>query len=447
MQCDFAEERPEVAVRSHACATCGKSFASSSALKQHAHIHSNPDRPYVCDRCDRAYTQFSNLCRHRRTHCTVPSPAYKHKPSDFRSAANQLPLSYNDVTPSEAYNVQQTPPFLFSHPGIQRDLLPFLLSQQLLGMYRQLPFPVTQSQSPFNANLLPNSLPAALSSMFDGRISQYAIPPHYGGAVGGKLQSSTVDEHSRQPAAASPRRSLVLNKHEPYSSDDDCEQPVDLSVCRSRGPSDVTYPIATASSENDVIRCRHAVTQQLVNNGESVVDDTAQPEVNGFYSPIAFSSTSASQKDGTRLSGDDSGRSKYGRRLAEFGDVAGRSRRRLYVASRSWKDLYDQQPDGMFRCRFCRKLFPRSANLTRHLRCHTGERPFSCSVCQRRFSISSNMQRHLRHVHRTLPVYILVFSLFSVSLQFLGLLHTPTLSVGVGSSFDVFCLFVCLSAA
>lgn len=61
------------------------------------------------------------------------------------------------------------------------------------------------------------------------------------------------------------------------------------------------------------------------------------------------------------------------------------------IATNKNKDRYS--------CKFCGKVFPRSANLTRHLRTHTGEQPYSCKYCERSFSISSNLQRHVRNIH------------------------------------------------
>ncbi|BHF57787.1 hypothetical protein SprV_0100073300 [Sparganum proliferum] len=53
-----------------------------------------------------------------------------------------------------------------------------------------------------------------------------------------------------------------------------------------------------------------------------------------------------------------------------------------------------------FHCQYCGKMFPRSANLTRHIRTHTGEQPYKCAFCPRCFSISSNLQRHIRNIHQ-----------------------------------------------
>ena len=58
-----------------------------------------------------------------------------------------------------------------------------------------------------------------------------------------------------------------------------------------------------------------------------------------------------------------------------------------------------QKSRERYTCKFCGKVFPRSANLTRHLRTHTGEQPYKCRYCDRSFSISSNLQRHVRNIH------------------------------------------------
>ena len=44
----------------------------------------------------------------------------------------------------------------------------------------------------------------------------------------------------------------------------------------------------------------------------------------------------------------------------------------------------------------CDRRFSRSDELSRHLRIHTGQRPFPCSVCPRTFSRSDNLTAHMR---------------------------------------------------
>ena len=50
-------------------------------------------------------------------------------------------------------------------------------------------------------------------------------------------------------------------------------------------------------------------------------------------------------------------------------------------------------------CYLCNKTFIQKNDLVRHLRVHTGEKPFACPVCHQRFTVKGNMKKHMRQLH------------------------------------------------
>ncbi|CAJ1076487.1 zinc finger and SCAN domain-containing protein 5B-like [Xyrichtys novacula] len=58
--------------------------------------------------------------------------------------------------------------------------------------------------------------------------------------------------------------------------------------------------------------------------------------------------------------------------------------------------LHLEQKRKSYACEWCCKSFAQSADLRRHLRTHTGERPHRCNFCSKSFSQRGNLRRHLR---------------------------------------------------
>nr|XP_014343673.1 PREDICTED: zinc finger and BTB domain-containing protein 8A [Latimeria chalumnae] len=64
----------------------------------------------------------------------------------------------------------------------------------------------------------------------------------------------------------------------------------------------------------------------------------------------------------------------------------------------SWAD--DDLPQMRFKCPFCTHTVKRKADLKRHLRCHTGERPYPCEACGKRFTRLEHLRSHFTTIHQ-----------------------------------------------
>ncbi|XP_078536855.1 zinc finger and BTB domain-containing protein 8A [Lissotriton helveticus] len=60
----------------------------------------------------------------------------------------------------------------------------------------------------------------------------------------------------------------------------------------------------------------------------------------------------------------------------------------------------DDMPRMRFKCPFCTHMVKRKADLKRHLRCHTGERPYPCEACGKRFTRLEHLRSHFRTIHQ-----------------------------------------------
>ena len=462
--------------RCHACSDCGKTFATSSGLKQHQHIHSTV-KPFQCEVCLKSYTQFSNLCRHKRMHAdcrqqikckdcgqafsTVTSLS-KHKRFCEGALRNGMRMCYSAD--------KMTPMSLSLSPGGQASNL----NSSLVGLYGSRPpfpfypafgspfpgLPGAQMPGVLGPSPIPNMLtpekklspdaPSVSSSEKDEHRRDLMVPEGSDGdmsdmSTGSDLDVSSTSDVESECGMKARRDSLEpgeIRPSYPRRISPVCHSSLGAESSPMTPPlslrQDVPFDLSkkTPSPQPDVgskedlpldlskkrVVVTPVETPRKTHIYGEVIPSPVVPEPKTpfhlaypFPSPFLMESMFRMDKEKMQAFHDLNKFMPIPRfpiggpvfpGMSPFGMMHAEMDKNMSPITKMEK-LPDQYPFSAggnkmkerYACKFCGKIFPRSANLTRHLRTHTGEQPYKCKYCERSFSISSNLQRHVRNIH------------------------------------------------
>uniref|UniRef100_A0A669AZZ5 Si:ch211-263k4.2 n=1 Tax=Oreochromis niloticus TaxID=8128 RepID=A0A669AZZ5_ORENI len=322
-----------VGARAHTCPECGKTFATSSGLKQHKHIHSS-----------------------------------------------FLPNFHNSLYPFSADRGALNPSMFFkAEPKSPREQLHKMVSSSPAA-------PAPTVESPFDLTTKPKE--AKIAPLTPTNTSN---PNNSTGSSSGHLAISSSEEqpldlsigsrsrgsHNGVPAEPHNRKNHIYGggKGQPQAQP---HQPPPLHYAK---PSAFFMDPIYSRVEK----------RKLLDPVGALKDKFLRPSPSLFHPQMSAMENMTDKLDGfgaLKLDAPPNSLQHSAHPLFNFRSPPP-----------SLSDAILRKGKERYACRYCGKIFPRSANLTRHLRTHTGEQPYRCKYCDRSFSISSNLQRHVRNIH------------------------------------------------
>lgn len=146
-----------------------------------------------------------------------------------------------------------------------------------------------------------------------------------------------------------------------------------------------------------------SLPQELINQPLSMTQPAHNPSLTGHAPMLNFMTANSKRKNSSRQKSSSAStpkKPKIAKPPSEKPhicpvDNCGKRFSRSDELTRHLRIHTGQKP---FQCHICLRCFSRSDHLTTHIRTHTGEKPFACESCGRRFARSDERKRH-KKVH------------------------------------------------
>ncbi|KAM9275000.1 histone-lysine N-methyltransferase MECOM isoform 5-T5 [Cariama cristata] len=375
------------------CKECDQVFPDLQSLEKHMLSHSE-EREYKCDQCPKAFNWKSNLIRHQMSHdsgkhyeCENCAKVFT-DPSNLQRHIRSQHVGARAHACPECGKTFATSSGLKQHKHIHSSVKPFISFSQSMYPFpdrdlRPLPLKV-EPQSPSEIKKIPKG---SSESPFDLTIKRKEEKPltpipSKPAAPSAASQDQPLDlsmgSRSRASATkqAEPRKNHVFGE----KKGGDLEQ-------RKTSESSLQHARPTPFFMDPIYRVEK---RKLTDPLEALKEKYLRPSPGFLFHP----QMSAIENMAEKLESFSALKPEANELIQSVPSMFN-----FRAPPSALPETLLRKGKERYTCRYCGKIFPRSANLTRHLRTHTGEQPYRCKYCDRSFSISSNLQRHVRNIH------------------------------------------------